>query len=995
MKILVKYCLAGLCVLTLATADIYAQFGDWPDVFNPYQVLTLNLEMDPADWVTIQNDDPEDTIPQIEVPAMFWADGESPILVSVRRKQGDSLQNGTPFAKVSLRIDINDFVTGQSWHGLKKVNLENGDDVDVVSEGLAWQIERLASGTQGYGYDAGHFAWVRLNINGDYIGVYLNIEFRDKRFMENRGLYTEGSTWLYKKVIPQDPAVIKVGGPQDSPATETLCYLPFNTIEPCTQPDLATEVPQHVNIKGLLALMANDAFQGNGDALFTKDKNYYYVDFAAGMTRMYFPWDRDSSLSGQFLNFDIYQGDDIYNALLAVPEFRAQYTQIYNDLICGPWSTQSLHAFLDAVEPVLTDALAADPNNQFDADVAGHFDSLRDRMAQRVSIVTGMIEGFQPCPTIQVNLNEFMAANAAFLEDPDEPGEYPDWIEVHNPLPDPVDLGGLYLTDDMTQPTKYQIPSGVILPGNGYLVFYADDDGTQGSLHTNFKLGADGEAVAIYDSNGVRLIDSVMFPAQLTDVSYGRFPDGNGSWGFMATPTFTATNSSHNAPPTISNEARQPMLPSATDTVWITASVVDDTVVDSVALHYDCGTGWVNLPMLDDGLSNDGAAGDGVYGASIPARPTDTIVVYYIEASDDLAATSTNPPFAPALTHIYVVGYVPPALYVNEFMADNDTTIEDPDEPLAYNDWLEIYNAEPVPVDLCGMYLTDDLTFPRKFQIPAGIIVPAGGHVIFWADNEVFQGLTHLNFKLGAAGEQIGLFDTDARGNVPIDTLSFGVQQTDVSQGRCPDGSTNWEFFNPATPDGTNQPCDVEIQACCLPGGVCQDLDSLLCTASGGLAQGSGSACSTTTCPECVADEDCDDGIICTIDRCDLFANTCGHTAYDSVCDDEVFCNGAEICDLSAGCISGTPRCQSPEDCDEVNDICFTLIPGDFNRDGDVDQDDYMQFESCASGPAIPYTGNCADADFDSDNDVDQSDFGIVQRCFSGHDVTADPNCAN
>ena len=54
----------------------------WPDVFNPFQILTLNLQLSDQDWDTIRFD----TTNEIEVPASFWADGESPILVSVRRK---------------------------------------------------------------------------------------------------------------------------------------------------------------------------------------------------------------------------------------------------------------------------------------------------------------------------------------------------------------------------------------------------------------------------------------------------------------------------------------------------------------------------------------------------------------------------------------------------------------------------------------------------------------------------------------------------------------------------------------------------------------------------------------------------------------------------------------------------------------------------------------------------------------------------------------------
>ncbi|HOW73835.1 MAG TPA: autotransporter-associated beta strand repeat-containing protein [Phycisphaerae bacterium] len=81
------------------------------------------------------------------------------------------------------------------------------------------------------------------------------------------------------------------------------------------------------------------------------------------------------------------------------------------------------------------------------------------------------------------------------------------------------------------------------------------------------------------------------------------------------------------------------------------------------------------------------------------------------------------------------------------------------------------------------------------------------------------------------------------------------------------------------------------------------------------------------------------------------------------------------------------------------NDVALTftvtLIPPDFDQDGDVDSSNLAAFEGCASGPAIPHTGDCGKADFDGDNDVDQVDFGIFQRCWSGGNKPADPNCAN
>jgi len=150
----------------------------------------------------------------------------------------------------------------------------------------------------------------------------------------------------------------------------------------------------------------------------------------------------------------------------------------------------------------------------------------------------------------------------------------------------------------------------------------------------------------------------------------------------------------------------------------------------------------------------------------------------------------------------FTVGSV--TLFINEFMADNETTIEDPDEPGEYPDWVELYNPAPIGVDLGGMYLTDDLGDPTKWQIPSGVSISAGGVLLFWADDDVEQGDTHTNFKLGKDGEEIGLFDTDANGNVALDTLTFGAQGEDVSMGRFPDGAECWRFFATSTPEASN-----------------------------------------------------------------------------------------------------------------------------------------------------------------------------------------------
>ena len=137
-------------------------------------------------------------------------------------------------------------------------------------------------------------------------------------------------------------------------------------------------------------------------------------------------------------------------------------------------------------------------------------------------------------------------------------------------------------------------------------------------------------------------------------------------------------------------------------------------------------------------------------------------------------------------------------LFLNEFMADNDTTLEDPDEPGSYPDWIELYNAGATDIDLQGLYLTDDLTDPTQHAITQSLIIGAGDYLLLYADQDTEQGANHLGFKLGASGEDLAIFNTD--GLTLIDSYTFGEQTTDISEGRCPDGGDTWIFFHLVDP---------------------------------------------------------------------------------------------------------------------------------------------------------------------------------------------------
>ena len=136
---------------------------------------------------------------------------------------------------------------------------------------------------------------------------------------------------------------------------------------------------------------------------------------------------------------------------------------------------------------------------------------------------------------VSVVINEFLADNKNSA--PDQSGEHDDWVELYNTGAKPVLLTGKYMTDDPLQLNKWQFKkdSLYINPGQNLLI-WCDDQETQTGIHTNFKLSKSGEFIAIVDTNGTSIIDSISFGAQSTDISMGRYPDGSSTWKFL-TPT--------------------------------------------------------------------------------------------------------------------------------------------------------------------------------------------------------------------------------------------------------------------------------------------------------------------------------------------------------------------------------------------------------------------------------------------------------------------------
>ena len=157
---------------------------------------------------------------------------------------------------------------------------------------------------------------------------------------------------------------------------------------------------------------------------------------------------------------------------------------------------------------------------------------------------------------LTVSINEWVADNEGSLRDPAD-NDDEDWFELYNPGTNAVDLGGYFLTDDLTDPFKFEVPDNgqYTIEPHGFLLVWADGEDAQNTadqedLHADFKLGKSGESIGVFAADGT-CIDSVTFGEQTTDLSEGRFPDGAATLLPLAWNTPREANVAANTAPTL------------------------------------------------------------------------------------------------------------------------------------------------------------------------------------------------------------------------------------------------------------------------------------------------------------------------------------------------------------------------------------------------------------------------------------------------------------
>ena len=584
--------------------------------------------------------------------------------------------------KKSFQVSLNTYAPGRLWYGVEKLNL-NGEhnDPSVSRSKICWDLLRAI------GVPAPRSSHAELYINGDYFGLYANIEHIDEEFVKTRFGNNDGN--LYKclwpadlKYLGDDPDLYKLlsGGRrvyelktnEEKDDYTDLAHL-IDILNNTPVNELRCELETIFNINSFLLSMAFDILSGNWDGpLYNKNNFYLYHNLETGLFE-YLPYDLDNTFGIDWFGIkwaerNLYnwghtgESRPLYWNILQVPEYKDRLSFYLNQIIEEHYKESVLFPKLDALKIMLAPSVEDD-------------------------IYYAMDYGFS--------------------------------------------------IDDFNKSFSQALPY----------------------FHTPIGIKS---FIATRRSTAINQLE-------INDIA----------------PIIREVKTNH------------PTIP---ELIAIRCFVEDDQAIVHVQAFVEWnGTGTIEpIDMHDDGQHLDGEASDGMYGCVLPPAGTCSVLTFTIAAAD----TNGNQDIDPVCgTRELSICNSLLTLAVNEFMASNETTItDDYDE---YEDWVEIFNYGTEGIYLGDKYLSDKTDNPTKWRFP-DISIQAGEYILIWADEDGNQGDLHANFKLGAGGEFIGIFDTDSTGNALIDGLEFGAQETDKAFGRFPNGTGAFQLLN-ATPGSMNE----------------------------------------------------------------------------------------------------------------------------------------------------------------------------------------------
>ncbi len=380
--------------------------------FEPTEVIRIDLEMTAEDWqYQLDNPDLEEYRP---VAVTFCGERLEDAGMRFKRSThpNSSLEVGYP--KNPMVIDLNELVPGQRLRGLRKINLEYGSDQMLVAERLNWEM------LSAFGLDVSRVNHAQVYMNGDYLGVFTNVERVDRSYANYH--WGENDGYLYKHAYC---GTFKWQGSDPSAYTgDPRCYDPtpddsgtdysdiihaIDVIDNTALADRPSAWPTVWNVDAWIPTAAALQVVAYGDTPNANANNFYTYYPPGGAPAQVAVWDLDGGYFGDgapcehpadLIGWDLFRISSCYSSLplfdkmIEVDAWRQRYLEAARDFLVGPFAPAAVDARIDAIVALIAAPLAADPNRKGDdAEWQASIEELKSRQASRAAAVRQQLIG--------------------------------------------------------------------------------------------------------------------------------------------------------------------------------------------------------------------------------------------------------------------------------------------------------------------------------------------------------------------------------------------------------------------------------------------------------------------------------------------------------------------------------------------------------------------------------------------------------------------------
>ena len=381
--------------------------------FEPNEVIRIDVTMAPDDWqYQLDNPDLEEYRPASVTFCGQQIDGAGMRFKRSTHPNSD-LEEG--YAKNPIVLDLNQFTPGQKLRSLRKINLEYGSDQLLVAQRLNWEM--LADFDQ----DVARVNYARVYINGDYIGVFINIERVDRSYAQYH--WGENDGQLYKHAYC---GTFRYNGDSASGYTgDSRCYDPkpndsvtdyadiigvIDLLNNTPEAQLETALPTVWDVDAWIPTMAALQVIPYADSPNANGNNFYtYYPPNGGVTRVAL-WDMDAGYwtdgapcesGASTVQWDLFgiaqcfrqDGLPLFDRVLAVPAWRQRYVDASRAFVQGPFAPAAVAARVEMLAEQLRLPLMEDPNRRgTDAQWQSALDDLVVRHAARVANVQAQLD---------------------------------------------------------------------------------------------------------------------------------------------------------------------------------------------------------------------------------------------------------------------------------------------------------------------------------------------------------------------------------------------------------------------------------------------------------------------------------------------------------------------------------------------------------------------------------------------------------------------------